>query len=198
MARQGRTRKSTTKVARKVVENILLDRSETKHRHVDINIEINNVSSITHLSGVAQGTTEITRVGDKITPVALTWKYCLENINVGSQLPACVRLMIVRSRIPDRLLVITDLPTLLGKSDYNKIFVLYDKMMTVTGNAGAGPQSITRKVFIKKKRFLRLTYVAGGVIDLNGVYFYAIGDTAAANANSPDLKAAFDLSFKDV
>ncbi len=185
-------------MAKKVVENILLDRSETKHRSTQINAEVNNIGAITHLSGISQGSTETTRVGDKITPVSLTWKFCLENINVGSQLPSCVRLMIVRSRIPDRFLVVADLPTLLGKSDYNNIFVLYDKYLTVSGNAGAGPQSITRKVFIKKKRFLRLTYKATTLIDLNGIYFFAVGDTAPANANSPDIKGNFELSFKDI
>ncbi len=106
--------------------------------------------------------------------------------------------MIVRSRLPDRFLVVGDMPTLLGKTNYNNIFVLYDKFLTVTGNAGSGPQSITRKVFIKKKRFLRLTFAAGTLIDLNGVYFYRVGDKAAANADAPDIQASFDLSFKDV
>jgi len=175
-----------------------LDRSETKHSSIAISTEINTTATITHLSNIGQGTTEITRIGDKITPVSMTIKYCLENANIGSQKPSCSRIMIVRSRLPDRFLVAADCPSLLGKSNYNRIFVLYDKLLSVTGNAGAGPQSIVRKVFIKKKRFLRLTYQAGGNIDLNGLYFYRIGEFAPASADAPDFKGEFDLSFKDV
>ncbi len=199
MAKRGHTKSKTTKIAVKTVEKILLDRSETKHSANTVSTEINTTGTITHLTSINQGTTEITRIGDKITPTSLTIKFCLENKNAGAIFASCVRLMIVRSRIPDRFLVAGDMPsTILSKSDYNKIFVLYDKLMTVTGGDGGGPQAITRKVFIKKKRFLRLTYVAGGNIDLNGVYFYRVGDKAPANADAPDIQAAFDLSFKDV
>ncbi len=183
----------------KVVKKIILDNSETKFDEGSFSFEINTTKTIQRLANVGQGVTEITRVGDKITPIGLNIKFCISNANAGINGPSCSRLMIVRSRIPDRVLAVTDMPGLLNKSDYNKIFVLYDKYFTVTGPDGSGPQSITRKIFIKKKRFLRLEYVAGSSdTALNMPYVYVVGDFAAANGNAPDIKLMYNLSYKDI
>ncbi len=187
-----------TKGLAKKVKAIIMDVSETKHKDTTITVEVNSAKSITHLTPIAQGTTETTRIGDKLHPIGLTVHMCLGNSNAGINGASCSRIMIARSRL-GRALTVSDFPVLQGITDYNKIFVLYDKYITVTGPDGAGPQSIARKIFIKKKRFLRCEYAPGSTTTvLNGVYLYTVGDFAAANGNAPDLEAQCHLSFKDI
>ncbi len=181
------------------MKRIILNESETKFDEGSFITEINTTKAIQRLANVGQGLTETTRIGDKITPVGLNVKFCIKNNNAGINGTSCSRLMIVRSRIPDRVLAVTDMPGLLNKTDYNKIFVLYDKIFTVTGPDGSGPQNVSRKIFIKKKRFLRLEYVAGSSdTALNMPYVYVVGDFAAANGNAPDIELMYNLSYKDI
>ncbi len=186
------------RVTAKQIVKVMLNESETKHKDTTITVEVNTAKSITHLTPIAQGTSETTRIGDKLLPIGLTVNMCLKNANAGINGPSCSRIMIARSRL-GRALTVSDFSVVQGITDYNKIFVLYDKYITVTGPDGAGPQSIARKIFIKKKRFLRCEYAPGSTTTvLNGVYLYTVGDFAAANGNAPDLEAQCHLSFKDI
>ncbi len=171
--------------------------SETKIHDQTITTEVNSTGSLTHITGIAQGVTEVTRIGDRLWPKSLTVQLCLKNGN-ASAAASCNRVMIVRSRL-QRALTSSDLPAVQGITDYNKIFVLYDKYITVTGPDGAGPQSVTRKIFIKKKRFLRLEYAAASTVTvMNGVYIWLVGDFAAANAAAPDIEIQTHMAYNDL
>lgn len=177
---------------------VLRDTSETKYVASAINVEANTTGNLTNVTVINQGTKETERIGDKIWPDSMTMKFCLENNNVTTQ-TACVRLMIVRSRLAKTALVVGDFPGLLARTDYNTMFVLYDKFLVVGGTSSAGPQTISRKIFIKKKRFLRMEYLAANnTIALNGIYIYIVSDAAPASVIAPDITALTTLAFKDI
>ncbi len=184
-----------TKAVTKVLRNI----SEVKRHNRNLNIEVNTGGQVMALSAVGQGVALTQRIGEKIWPRSLTILMNLENLNVGAQIGSVARVMIVRSRL-HRALIPSDMPaTVSATSDYTKFFVLYDKWLTVSGNAGAGPQTIVRKVHIGRKRFLRVEFE--GTLTTVGahlLYAFFIGDVTAGNVNAPDIEFSSSLSYNDL
>jgi len=174
------------------------DMAEVKHLTTTGVLEINTLGFLSHVSGVGAGSNSNSRIGSKLRPLSLTMKLCVQNDNTGIAGSSCFRLMIVRARV-NAALALADMPNLLDTANYAKYFVLYDKFMTITGPAGGGPQVLSRKIFIKAKRFLEIQYDgASSTVGNNLIYVYFVGDHAVTDGRAPDADWSTLLSFNDL
>ncbi len=155
-----------------------------------------NITATQQLVGLTEvpiGTLTNERIGNKWRPQGLSFRYCIRR-DANTSVGACIRIMIVRSRLVDAL-VITDFPLLNKTSNYNRIFVLYDKIHVVTGATGAGPQVITRKGFIKKKRLLEMVSSFASTTNIkNALVLMFVTD---AGSLYPTIEGSFNLTFID-
>ncbi len=157
------------------------------------NQTIGTGQSVNNLSQITSGTTENTRIGNKWRPMGLAFRYCIKQENPAAA-PICMRIMIVRSRRVDALGT-TDFPLINATSDYTRIFVLYDKMHTVSGKDSTGPNVIVRKGFIKKKRLLQMESDFGSSTNIkNALYFMYVSDN---NTLRPVITWSTNLTFID-
>ncbi len=178
---------------RKIVK-VIEKTAETKNFSAFLsNQSVGTTQVLNHLTGVPSGTNESTRIGNKWRPQGLAFRYCIKQNNATAA-PICIRIMIVRARRVDAL-GITDLPLINATSDYTRIFVLYDKMHTVSGANSTGPNVITRKGFIQKKRLLQMESDVGSTTNIkNSCYLMHVSDN---NVLTPSITWLTNLTFID-
>lgn len=191
MARGGQLKKSKTaktmqasRSMRKVARSELRKFQETNFWDINITQVATWGGAIHSLTAVPQGTADQNRIGDKLTPVSMTFRY-----HVISPTSGVIRLIFFRYKlsstpVPGDVLISTNLGTSFGvtsgyehdlRSDFE---VLHD--VTLGSTAGSSSELIVRKKFKKMASSKKIEFVASGASGRNKVYLLVIGNKATS------------------
>ena len=186
----------------RIVKRELNRRVEWKHFVISDNARsITNTATIFSLTDVPQGSTDITRIGDKLNATTLDFRWSIQSAASGNTVQRC-RLLVFQwnndtdPTQTDIILVVAGLET---KAPYNTdrsamYKIMYDKTVTV-GEPATGWQLSTglfrRKIKIPNKN---VTYQAGSTTGQNKIWFLAISESSS---NSPVLDLVSRLNFSD-
>lgn len=126
------------------------------------NAAVSSYASAALFTYPAQGTSDITRLGDTIRPVMILFRYCIY-ASTAADCPMWMRITIFTTNVDDQLLYFaksTDRPAICGVIDNEKVTkVYYDKIIclnpryynSVTSKANAGGTGRFRvKIKLKK------------------------------------------------
>lgn len=204
--RAGIRRKGTAVVAlskaRKLERMI-----EVKHSDVHDSGTCTQAGDVTNLTSIAQGTTSVTRSGDKITPTSFKMKYYVR-FNTSATGPVGVRVLLVQSKSIDAAATYTvsdilDLSPASGEehlSNYTwnqsrRFRVLYDKIHTLYDQAGHF-QQINGFINIPGSRLHNVRFNPGSSTQVvyGGLNLICLSDEPT---NPPSWNAVGRLAFKD-
>lgn len=195
----SRLKKTIRSEARKVTKRAIMTASESKYNDVYSAPPIDFSGAILALTNTTQGTSDVTRIGDSITPSKL-WFRMLVN---GETSSGMVRLILFRwtdfgAPIVSNILQSTG-SSYSVSSPYvhdrqsQQYTILYDQTKPVSNNGGSEliMFNYTRKLAAKKIQYL-LAGTNGGKNEL-----YAIIITDTDFANSPTVALSSRFEFKE-
>lgn len=190
-------RKALRKIIRQEATSTLMKLSETKYHDKDYALGADLNGAIVDLSSIGQGSTDVTRDGDKALPTSLFVGFSV----IGETYSGIVRMIIFRW-------IDTGIPTPgnicegLGGNyatispfvhDLRGNFqVLRDKHYRVSNNGGS---EIVTDVFTMKLAKKTLQYYQGGVSARNKIYALLITDRSLAT--SPNIYLTTRMNYKD-
>jgi len=216
MPRKGKTTKRSKpykkyKKSYAKKQNTVLSVLETHSFNLANTVSINSSGAVTHLSGVPQGQTRLTRVGDVIAVTGL--KYKLQFYNTGSApiVSALNRCVIAIAR--SGTCVVGDFPTtniftqinphefkilreFVGPASFN----LAGLSTEAYGSSDKKTELFIETGFISFKKPLRISYVDGGTNpNKNGLYMFTYSPETIAGGGQPaSVTYYFEMYFKDV
>lgn len=157
------------------------------------------------LTGMAQGTTDTTRIGNSVTPYNLFIRLTPYYDQAATYNNASMRIIIFRdnndelnnvfdaSQLSELLTVPTSYQSPLVFNTRGRFKILYDTTVSLSIN---GPSSLSIKKFIKFKRPKPITYTLAGGPRLNHLYCVFISNQLAAS-NPPVMDSYFRFKYAD-
>jgi len=207
--RVSKAKVSNSKSLSNAVRKAIKYSGESKYFYTNIgtsNVDWNGL--IQNLTLVPQGTTDVTRIGDSLTPMSLEVRGHLVLNQAGRQY--CMgRMLIFRwlQDTDDTSPTVTDVLDFVGsdqvvlsaiahdkREDYN---ILYDSgpfLLTTIGASGYSDQIFNMKKTIKLAG-KEIKFVGGGTNARNHIYAIFVSDVPAVN--QPYCRFAFKLNYKD-
>lgn len=196
----GKKRTSGKKSSiRSLVRKELSKAVETKHRTTVSGAfdYIPSTGILFNLSAISQGTGDNQRVGNRITATKLHIKKIIRLAYSATAQSNGIRALVVKSR--GGPLTITDMPNYYSPVDLDLMYVLDDRMVTVSGRPDLAGTSfdpdMAYKYEVKKKLNLNLHYndTATTATDSN-LYLYLVSEVPLNNAEQAGFET---LYYKD-
>jgi len=163
-----------------------------------------NGMTIATLSAITTGTTDQTRVGDKIKPYSVKMQYYIAAS--GSAYVTSCRVLVVQINqlntgltysqvLESAYLGTLNAPNAQYANDYKDNFkVLYDKTHMLQYVPAAGNAIVGATVRINKFPLGPIKYVAGGSSHYNGIYVFAVSSEQTA---TPNFYGTMRLKYTD-
>jgi len=194
-------------VTRQEVQRLIQRNTELKYQNsITANTGLSTTATMYQITNIAQGTTDVTRVGDRLKLVKSYMRgvvYCGDVSNI-------VRFIIFQW-FPNSTPVAVDilLPGSSGAYDWTSQYnhdlrqefkVLYDKTWTLVGNGSAATAPYTSAYqacfqATLKPRHTELQYSGGGTTGTNQIWWMALSDSSAPT--HPTIEFTFKTMYTD-
>lgn len=158
---------------------------------------VDSTGSITSVSDISQGDTDITRDGDQVYLRSIEFVWEADVADTFNQ----VRFIVVQwypptTPVVSDVLIGTGTTTFFMPYNHDKRFnfkILYDRTVTVDTNT---PSKLSRKIQVIRGFRRRIQYLGGATDGTNKIYVLKISDSGAAS--HPLVDNYFKLNFSDM
>lgn len=160
---------------------------------------VTNVATLGNVSAMAQGITDLTRIGDKAKMLSLRFSMTFRSIGAGLS-QVIIRFLVFQWRendfdVPPTVAIIlqnqTNVNSMYNHDNGSRFRVLYDSKFTLDAN---GKSSMERdKILLNFEKKLRFS---GGGVYANGNLYYLYLSNAVA-ATYPTVEGVFRLNYTD-
>lgn len=196
------------KKMRKVAKQVYNANTEVKyHDRHDGSLPISDSPSLLNCSIIGQGTTDISRVGDKIVAVSAQLRYILRQPSSATQNTNC-RIIYFQWFDFNNSPSYSDIISPIGVPNADNILsaqynhdkksqyrILYDKMIDLP--PASQDNSVVNVVRTLKLREKKLEFLASGTAARWGIWCILISDYANAQPNKPLFTHTLRLNFRD-
>lgn len=186
-------KKNPYTIARYVVNKTLNKRIEKKWYDLSINHAATTAGALYDItSSIQQGTANGQRVGDKIKAISAFMRVTVDGQDSPGNL---TRVMIVQGK---KVLALSDMPSIHGAINSDKMKILYDRLTfqePATGTAGNKYCSILEnEIFLRSTiDFQSNTGTLGDTV--NGIYLYTVSDSLAPT--HPGVAGFIRIKYRD-